>query len=156
MLEDFSIIVESDASPFSDTCYFGGEKLSLDLSNQVIKLSFFLFGSASPILGHKSVWLPNAPSFGSRNAAIHGDGVFTYVCIQSANTRKSGTSPVAVCALAAEGNHRLASVYVCIIFLSQKQTALAFSRGNASQCKAKQEETAGFAKKACVMCTVDY
>jgi len=62
-----------------------------------IKLFFWIYLSVT----QKEASLPNTPIFGSWTVAIHGDSMCLRMCVYppSANTLRSGTSPVAVCAL---------------------------------------------------------
>ncbi len=61
------------------------------------KLFFWIYLSVT----QKEASLPNTPTFGSWTVAIHGDSMCLRTCVYppSANTQRSGTSPVAVCAL---------------------------------------------------------
>lgn len=61
--------------------------------------TFFLDLPLPLSVTQKEVPLPNTPTFGSSTAAIYGDSMCLRTCVYppSANTQRSGTSPVAVC-----------------------------------------------------------
>lgn len=102
LLEDFWITARSDASLFSNMWMPIRKKRTLTFHNRWWNKNFFFAGSTSLLsVTQKEAWLPNAPTFGSWTAAIHGDSMCLRTCVYppSANTLRSGTSPVAVCAL---------------------------------------------------------
>lgn len=138
----------SDANPCSNTWLPVKWKVSLDLSKRVIKLSFFSFWICLSFLGHTEesivakrphVWQMNCSHPWWWCVCVH-------VWIQSANTPRSGTSPVAVCSRC-RGEPLLGQCLCLYRFPVPETDGHCLLQRKRKQRKAKQEETADFATK---------